>query len=78
MSLHDVNFFLGALTIICCTITFDALTLLMHFLAGTAYGSLENPKLTFSQGVNLRAGINKISLLSIAVGLQVRPVLFLL
>ncbi|XP_050285611.1 beta-galactosidase 1 [Quercus robur] len=38
-------------------------------LSGTAYGSLENPKLTFSEGVNLRAGINKISLLSVAVGL---------
>ncbi|CAI9114312.1 OLC1v1015007C6 [Oldenlandia corymbosa var. corymbosa] len=38
-------------------------------LSGTVYGSLENPKLTFSQGVNLKAGVNKISLLSIAVGL---------
>ncbi|XP_027168582.1 beta-galactosidase [Coffea eugenioides] len=38
-------------------------------LSGTIYGSLENPKITFSQGVNLRAGVNKISLLSIAVGL---------
>ncbi|KAI3463273.1 hypothetical protein Pfo_019936 [Paulownia fortunei] len=38
-------------------------------LSGTAYGSLENPRLTFSEGVNLRAGVNKISLLSIAVGL---------
>ncbi|KAJ9179321.1 hypothetical protein P3X46_011126 [Hevea brasiliensis] len=38
-------------------------------LSGTAYGSLEFPKLTFSQGVKMRAGINKISLLSIAVGL---------
>ncbi|CAN1785826.1 Beta-galactosidase 1 [Linum perenne] len=38
-------------------------------LVGTAYGSLEFPKLTFSQGVNLRAGINRIALLSIAVGL---------
>ncbi|KAA8540294.1 hypothetical protein F0562_024143 [Nyssa sinensis] len=38
-------------------------------LSGTIYGSLENPKLTFSEGVNLRAGVNKISLLSIAVGL---------
>nr|QSM07467.1 beta-galactosidase 1 [Ipomoea batatas] len=38
-------------------------------LVGSAYGSLENPKLTFSQGVDLRAGVNKISLLSIAVGL---------
>ncbi|KAK6911894.1 Glycoside hydrolase 35, catalytic domain [Dillenia turbinata] len=37
--------------------------------AGTAFGSLENPKLTFSQGVNLRAGVNTIALLSIAVGL---------
>lgn len=38
-------------------------------LAGNAYGSLEFPKLTFSKGVNMRAGINKIALLSIAVGL---------
>ncbi|GAB2269227.1 Beta-galactosidase 1 [Dionaea muscipula] len=38
-------------------------------LSGTVHGSLENPKLTFSQGVYLRAGSNKISLLSIAVGL---------
>lgn len=38
-------------------------------LSGTAYGSLDNPKLTFSQGLNFRAGINRISLLSIAVGL---------
>ncbi|KDO65274.1 hypothetical protein CISIN_1g002867mg [Citrus sinensis] len=38
-------------------------------LAGTAYGSLEFPKLTFTEGVNMRAGINKIALLSIAVGL---------
>ncbi|CAA3010880.1 beta-galactosidase-like [Olea europaea subsp. europaea] len=35
-------------------------------LSGTTYGSLENPKLTFSQGVNLRVGVNKISLLSIS------------
>ncbi|XP_027929535.1 beta-galactosidase 1-like isoform X2 [Vigna unguiculata] len=38
-------------------------------LSGTSYGSLEFPKLTFSQGVKLRAGVNKISLLSVAVGL---------
>ncbi|KAJ9190323.1 hypothetical protein P3X46_001539 [Hevea brasiliensis] len=38
-------------------------------LSGTAYGSLEFPKLTFSQGVKMRAGVNKISLLSVAVGL---------
>ncbi|KAI4330678.1 hypothetical protein MLD38_028940 [Melastoma candidum] len=37
--------------------------------SGTVYGSLEFPKLTFNQGVKLRAGVNKISLLSIAVGL---------
>ncbi|KAJ9167950.1 hypothetical protein P3X46_019537 [Hevea brasiliensis] len=39
-------------------------------LSGTVYGSLNNPKLTFSQNVKLTAGINKISLLSVAVGLQ--------
>ncbi|XP_057500514.1 beta-galactosidase-like [Actinidia eriantha] len=38
-------------------------------LSGTVYGGLDNPKLTFSDNVKLRAGINKISLLSIAVGL---------
>uniref|UniRef100_A0A5B7A327 Beta-galactosidase n=2 Tax=Davidia involucrata TaxID=16924 RepID=A0A5B7A327_DAVIN len=38
-------------------------------LSGTVYGTLENPKLTFSDSVKLRAGINKISLLSVAVGL---------
>ncbi|WCJ42674.1 Beta-galactosidase [Euphorbia peplus] len=38
-------------------------------LAGTSYGSLESPKLTFSQNVKLSAGVNKISLLSAAVGL---------
>lgn len=38
-------------------------------LSGTVYGSLENPKLTFSKNVKLRAGVNKISLLSTSVGL---------
>ncbi|KAM1479158.1 hypothetical protein ACFX2I_026491 [Malus domestica] len=38
-------------------------------LSGTVYGSLENPKLTFSQNVKLRPGINKLALLSISVGL---------
>ncbi|XP_058227609.1 beta-galactosidase [Rhododendron vialii] len=38
-------------------------------LSGTAYGSLEDPRLTFSNGVNLRAGVNRIALLSISVGL---------
>ncbi|XP_010534899.1 PREDICTED: beta-galactosidase 1 [Tarenaya hassleriana] len=38
-------------------------------LSGTAYGSLDFPKLSFSKAVNLRAGINRIALLSIAVGL---------
>ncbi|KAM7515632.1 hypothetical protein LguiA_005215 [Lonicera macranthoides] len=38
-------------------------------LSGFVYGGLENPKITFSDGIKLRAGINKISLLSVAVGL---------
>ncbi|KAJ1420300.1 Glycoside hydrolase, family 35 [Sesbania bispinosa] len=38
-------------------------------LSGTAYGSLDFPKLTFSESVKLRAGVNKISILSVAVGL---------
>jgi hypothetical protein len=39
--------------------------------AGSVYGSLEFHKLTFSQNVKLRVGNNKISLLSITVGLPV-------
>ncbi|XP_058729345.1 beta-galactosidase-like [Vicia villosa] len=38
-------------------------------LSGTVYGSLEFPKLTFSKNVKLNVGNNKISLLSITVGL---------
>ncbi|KAJ1400667.1 Glycoside hydrolase, family 35 [Sesbania bispinosa] len=38
-------------------------------LSGTVYGGLDFPKLTFSDNVKLRVGNNKISLLSIAVGL---------
>ncbi|OMO67301.1 hypothetical protein CCACVL1_20626 [Corchorus capsularis] len=38
-------------------------------LSGTVYGGMDNPKLTFSNNIKLRAGINKISLLSISVGL---------
>ncbi|KAL2501334.1 Beta-galactosidase 12 [Forsythia ovata] len=38
-------------------------------LSGSVYGNLDNPKLTYSDYVNLRAGVNKISLLSVAVGL---------
>lgn len=37
--------------------------------SGTAYGGLDNPKLTYSQNVKLRPGINRISLLSASVGL---------
>ncbi|XP_047307639.1 beta-galactosidase-like [Impatiens glandulifera] len=38
-------------------------------VSGTVYGSLENTRVTFSDSVNLVAGINKISLLSVTVGL---------
>ncbi|CAM8904021.1 unnamed protein product [Rhodiola kirilowii] len=37
--------------------------------AGTSYGNIDNPKITFSNGVHLREGINKVAILSIAVGL---------
>ncbi|CAH9143394.1 unnamed protein product [Cuscuta epithymum] len=37
--------------------------------SGTVYGELGNPKVTFTGNVKLKAGINKISLLSVAVGL---------
>ena len=40
-------------------------------MAGTVFGGLSNPKLTFSDNVKLIAGANKISLLSVAVGLPV-------
>ncbi|XP_023744380.1 beta-galactosidase isoform X2 [Lactuca sativa] len=38
-------------------------------LSGTVWGSLKNPKLTFNGNVKLRAGANKISMLSVSVGL---------
>ncbi|KAI8531976.1 hypothetical protein RHMOL_Rhmol11G0177300 [Rhododendron molle] len=44
-----------------------ATTQLLH--QRTSYGALENPNLTFSNNVKLKAGINKISLLSIVVGI---------
>lgn len=41
-------------------------------LAGTGYVSMKLPKLSFRGKVALTAGINRIALLSIAVGLAVR------
>ncbi|KAK4432904.1 Beta-galactosidase [Sesamum alatum] len=38
-------------------------------LLGTVYGSLEKPQVTFTGNVNLKEGVNKISLLSVSVGL---------
>lgn len=38
-------------------------------LSGTVYGELSNPKVTFSDNVKLTVGTNKISLLSVAMGL---------
>ncbi|KAL3625364.1 hypothetical protein CASFOL_030818 [Castilleja foliolosa] len=38
-------------------------------LSGTVYGTLEDPKVTYTGYVNLKAGTNKISLLSVSVGL---------
>ncbi|XP_022966894.1 beta-galactosidase-like [Cucurbita maxima] len=38
-------------------------------LFGTVYGSLENPKLTFSKYVQLKAGDNELAILSVAIGL---------
>ncbi|CAG7892408.1 unnamed protein product, partial [Brassica rapa] len=37
--------------------------------AGRAYGSLEHTSLTFSQKIKLHAGVNKLALLSVVVGL---------
>ncbi|KAL0925254.1 hypothetical protein M5K25_003573 [Dendrobium thyrsiflorum] len=38
-------------------------------LSGTAYGSLQSPKLTYNGNAKLRVGSNRISILSVAVGL---------
>lgn len=45
--------------------------MLSNSLAGTVYGSVEDPKLTYSGNVKLWSGSNTISCLSIAVGLPV-------
>uniref|UniRef100_A0A0A0M1Y4 Beta-galactosidase n=1 Tax=Cucumis sativus TaxID=3659 RepID=A0A0A0M1Y4_CUCSA len=38
-------------------------------LSGSVYGSLEDPRITFSKYVNLKQGVNKLSMLSVTVGL---------
>ena len=45
--------------------------MLSNMFTGTVYGSVENPKLTYTGNVKLWAGSNTISCLSIAVGLPV-------
>lgn len=40
-------------------------------VTGSAFGTRENRRFTFTGKVNLRAGTNKIALLSVAVGLPV-------
>lgn len=68
----DMIMFLGA-NIACQQLTFS-----FYPYAGTVYGSLENPKLTFSKNVKLRPGVNKISLLSTSVGLPVSFLTFVI
>jgi hypothetical protein len=48
---------------------FLILNTLFNLLAGTVYGSVDDPKLTYTGNVKLWAGSNTISCLSIAVGL---------
>ncbi|KAF3614454.1 hypothetical protein FXO38_30834 [Capsicum annuum] len=43
----------------------------MSKMPRTVYGALDNPKLTYSGNVKLRASINKISLLSVSVSLPI-------
>uniref|UniRef100_A0A0A0LWG9 beta-galactosidase n=1 Tax=Cucumis sativus TaxID=3659 RepID=A0A0A0LWG9_CUCSA len=38
-------------------------------LSGSVYGSLEDPAITFSKNVDLKQGVNKLSMLSVTVGL---------
>ncbi|RWV82920.1 hypothetical protein GW17_00055538 [Ensete ventricosum] len=55
---------------ICSTFGEVPIWLLLSFVrSGTVSGSLDNPKLTFTGNVKLWAGSNKISILSVAVGL---------
>ncbi|OMO75598.1 Glycoside hydrolase, family 35 [Corchorus olitorius] len=39
-------------------------------LSGSAFGTKENRRVTFTENINLHPGLNKISILSVAVGLQ--------
>lgn len=47
----------------------------MLLITGSAFGTREDRQITFTGPVNLRAGTNRISLLSIAVGLPVGSLL---
>jgi len=40
---------------------------------GSAYGTREDRRIKYNGNANLRAGTNKIALLSVACGLPVRP-----
>lgn len=42
-----------------------------YILLGTAYGSIDNPRVTFKGQVKMWAGSNTISILNAAVGLPV-------
>lgn len=44
---------------------------LFSVITGSAFGTQQNRKFTFTKAVNLHAGINNIALLSVAVGLPV-------
>ena len=44
---------------------------MIQCLIGSAFGTRENRRFTFTGKVNLRAGTNRIALLSVAVGLPV-------
>ena len=55
-------------------VLFDFINMLrVDFIAtGSAHGTRQNKRFTYSGEVNLRAGSNRIALLSVAMGLPVR------
>ena len=42
-----------------------------NVVSGTVYGSIDDPKLTYTGNAKMRAGSNSISILSVSVGLPV-------
>lgn len=50
--------------------------LMKNVVSGTVYGSIDDPKLTYTGNVKMWAGSNTVSILSVSIGLPVSHVTY--